>query len=258
MLPTLLEIGPFTLSSLWVFVTIGFIVGTLLFLKKAKYVRSDLTFILDHSFSLLLGTVFISRLTFFLTTWGYFGPVTWENALRQVFFFWQPGYTFWGAVIGFVIVFLLHCTRKNQNALEWLDIALIPIFIGMMVGNIGQFLDGQGYGKDTDLPWGVTFESTTVKYTVPIHPTQLYSIILIAFIILTRKKVMQKWPFLKEKHNWTLMAITFYSFSRFWLEFLRGDDTYQIGFLRMGHIISAIVFVPMAILMYKRFKKFSK
>lgn len=252
MFPILFKLGPFTLYSLWLFVSLGFLLGTLLFLKRAKYRRMEVDFLLDHSLSLLLATLVGSRIGFLLTSWGYYGPFHIGTALKQTLIFWQPGYSFWGAVIGFVLMLAIHVKRKGQKLTEWLEVMLVPFFIGTILGNIGQFLDGQAYGRDTILPWGITFTSTNVKYTVPIHPTQLYSILLILAILLSRKKLMQKWEILKDDTEWTLMAIAFYAFARFWLEFLRGDDTLQWGVVRIGHGVSLIVFVGMSIFLYKR------
>lgn len=258
MLPVLAEFGPFTLYTLWIFVSAGIIVGTLLFLKRAKYQRMDVEFLLNHSLSLLLSSMVISRLGFFITSWGYFGPFSFGNTLKQILMFWQPGYSFWGAVAGFTLMLAFHCRKEGQKLLNWIEVMIVPFFTGIILGNIGQFFDGQGYGHDTILPWGVTFTSTNVKYTVPIHPTQLYSIILILIILLSRKKLTQKWEHLKNDTDWTLFIITFYSFARFWLEFLRGDDTLEWGWLRFGHLVSGIVFVSMAILLYKRWRPHKK
>jgi phosphatidylglycerol:prolipoprotein diacylglycerol transferase len=258
MFPVIAEFGPFTLYSLWIFVSAGFITATLMFLKRAKYKRMEVNFIVDNSLSLLVSAMIFSRIGFFLTSWGYFGPLNLTVALKQIFFFWQPGYSFWGGIIGFMIMLVYLCKRKKQKLMDWLEIMIVPFFTGMIIGNIGQFLDGQAYGHDTILPWGITFTSTNVKYTVPIHPTQIYSIILILLILLSRKKLMQKWKVLKNDPEWTLFAITVYAFARFWLEFLRGDDTLQWGIIRLGHVMSLIVFVGMMILLYKKWRPAKK
>ena len=236
MVPILFSIGPFTLYSLWIFVIAGMLLSTLLFLRKVKYNRMNLSLLLDHGLSLLLATVVISRLAFFLTNWGYFGMFSWGTFLKQLVYFWQPGYSFWGAVVGFGAMLWVHALRKGENLLDWMDALLFPLFVGMMLGHIGQLLDGQGYGRETILPWGITFETTNVKYTVPIHPTQIYGILLILIILLSRKKAIEKWPMLGQKHLGVLAMMSAYSLGRFLIEFFRGDDTLQLGFVRIGHV----------------------
>jgi len=101
MYPVLFKIGPFALYSLWAGVLIGFFVATVLFLKRAKYERMDLNFILGHGLSLLIGSFLFSRSCFFFANWGYFGQFSIINFLKQLLFFWQPGYSFWGAIWGY-------------------------------------------------------------------------------------------------------------------------------------------------------------
>ena len=259
MYPILFEIGPFTLYSLWLFVSLGFIVGTLLFLKQAKYQRLELTFLLNHTISLFLATILISRLTFFLTNWGYFGPLNIKLILKQMLFIWQPGYSFWGGVLGFGILFSYHVYREKEDIMTWIEASLKPLIIGMILGHTGQFLDGQGYGNETILPWGITITSTTVKYTVPIHPTQLYNILFLLFFLLGQKKLSEKFEILSDHRTWTLFVISTYGLLRFLTEFLRGDDTLiLLKYVRIGHIGWLLAFVPAIILLYKRWRPSKK
>jgi len=255
--PVLFRIGPFTLYSLWLLVTIGILVGTMLFLKRAKYQRLDMLFILKHWPSMFLSSVLLSRIAFFITSWGYFGPLKWDVVLKQILFFWQPGYSFWGALLGFMGVLWIHCKRDGEDFAEWIGTLLVPVFVGILLGNIGQFMDGQAYGSETILPWGITFNNTNVKYTVPVHPTQIYSVILISTIFLSRKKLMEKWDEFSDQTTWVLTVITSYSLIRFGLEFLRGDDTLQVGAFRLAHFVLLITFVWSGILLYKRLRKTS-
>lgn len=254
MLPILFSIGPFTLYSLWVFVIAGMLLGTLLFLKRVKYNRMDLNLLLDHGLSLLFAAFILSRLTFFLINWGYFGTFSFINFFKQLVYFWQPGYSFWGAVLGFGAMLTIHSLRKKENPFDWLEAFLMPLFIGMILGHIGQLLDGQGYGRETIMPWGIIFETTNVKYTVPVHPTQIYAILLILGIVLSRKKIMEKWPVLNGKYLWTLSIISTYSMGRFLIEFFRGDDTLQFGIIRIGHIGWLLIFSISGWILWKKLK----
>lgn len=252
MAPVLFEIGPFTLHSLWVANTIALILGTLLFLKRAKYERLDVLFLLDHGMSLLLSAIAFSRLAFFVSNWGYLSDLDWTLALKQVVRFWQPGYSFWGAFLGFGLMFVLHAYRHKIKILPWLDAALTPILIGLFIGNIGQLLDGQGYGRETILPWGITFQNTNVKYTVPVHPTQIYSMLLVVGILIAKKKVLDQWPHLKNNHLWMMLAIDVYALGRFIIGFYRGDDTLLLWNIRIEQWISVAVFIPLSYLLYKK------
>lgn len=255
MFASLLEIGPFTLYSLWLAVSVALVLGTLLFLKRAKHERLNLEFLLNHLFGLLVATVLASRTFFFIANWGYWGPIQGSTLFKEILSFWQPGYSFWGAVFGFSALFAWKAYRKKEPLMPWLNTALTPLFVGIMIGNVGQLLDGQGYGRETILPWGIQFESTNVKYTVPVHPTQLYSILLIASLLLGRKAVQKKWPSLTDETNWTLFALTVYSLGRFVIECFRGDDTLEWGIVRIGHITALLGVVIFGTLLYKTISK---
>ena len=184
---------------------------------------------------------------------SFYMPTFKINGLLSVFYIWDKGLSFWGALLGFGLILWLLCIKRGENILKWLDVLIIPIGIGVIIANFGQFLDGQGYGSETALPWGVTYESINVKYTVPIHPTQIYSMIYIYGILHYLKKNKSKKMFEKEG-NIALAAITLYSFIRFFAEFLRGDDTVEILGVRLASIISLIVFLISGYYFRKRIK----
>jgi phosphatidylglycerol:prolipoprotein diacylglycerol transferase len=258
MFPILFKIGPFTFYALWVAVIIAVVVSTQMFLKRAKYERLDLTFLLDHSLEALIGAVFFSRTVFFISNWGYFGPLNLLTFLKQVFIFWQPGFSFWGAVFGFSLALGLQFYRKQEPIMPWLNALMTPLFVGLLIGHFGQLLDGQGYGNETILPWGITFESTNVKYTVPVHPTQIYAMLVILGLLLGHKSLQKHFRALQNKSTWTLFMINVYSGARFLIEFFRGDDTLMIGPARIGHIVSLIVFVISGYFMYKNWGRASE
>jgi len=138
--------------------------------------------------------------------------------------------------------------------MKWLDRMITPIGIGIIIANIGQFLDGQAYGTPTDLPWGVAYESINVKYTVPVHPVQIYSIIYTTGILHIFKR-FRKHEFFTQDGNKTLVAVTTYSFIRMFIESLRGDDTFEIFGIRLASVICAIMFVISGWILLKRFRQ---
>lgn len=187
-------------------------------------------------------TLFISRLVFFIMNRAFYMPTFSFNSLLSFFYIWDKGLSFWGALLGFSLMLGVFCIKRDESFLKWLDALVIPLGIGIIIANFGQFLDGQGYGHETMLPFGVTYESINVKYTVPIHPTQIYSMIYTGGILYFLKKY-RKHKFLEKEGNLALTAITSYSFIRFFAEFLRGDDTPEIFGVRLAGIISLIVFL---------------
>jgi len=207
-----------------------------------------------HSLSITVITILFSRIVFYFMNLQFYLPTFRLGGLLRFFYIWDKGLSFWGAILGLTIMMIIICFKKNESILKWIDALVIPVGLGIIIANFGQLLDGQGYGTPTNLPWGMTYESINVKYTVPIHPTQIYSMLYVGGILFFIKKHRQ-YEFFKKEGNISLFAITFYSFVRFWMEFLRGDDTIDILGIRLAAIISAIIFLISGYILFKRYKK---
>ncbi len=257
MYPILFQIGPFSLHSLWLCVTIAFVAGILVFAKTAKRQRLNLSVLFNHGTSIMLFTLIVSRFVFYITNLQFFMPTFSMNGLLRFFYIWDKGLSFWGALLGLLIIMAIFLTKKQEDLMKWLDAIIIPIGIGIIIANFGQFLDGQAYGSPTNMPWGITYESINVKYTVPIHPTQLYSMGLVGGILYFLKK-HRKYAFFEQDGNTALAAITVYSFTRFWLEFLRGDDAIELLGIRLTSIIALIIFLITGPILRNKFKKFKQ
>ncbi|NIA02053.1 MAG: hypothetical protein GWP15_01590, partial [Nitrospirae bacterium] len=105
-------------------------------------------------------------------------------------------------------------------------------------------------GKPTPLPWGVNFESAQIKYTIPIHPTQIYAFlytlaIAITLILISKKKA----GFIG------LIGIASFSFVNFLEHFLRGDDTLLLFGIRVPQIIMLLLSITSGIFLYIHYNK---
>lgn len=145
------------------------------------------------------------------------------------------GMSYHGAVIGFIIASYLFCKKNNISFWFLADISVIGISFGYIFGRIGNFLNQELIGRQTDLPWGI-YVNDILR-----HPSQLYEAILeglLIFIILFA--VRKRTVFVGQ------LAILYgilYSVARIVAEFFREPDI-QLGFLwgtswlTMGIIIS--------------------
>lgn len=237
MYPILLELGPFTILSLWLCVAIGFFTALLIVNKLVQKARLSLSFLADGSLWLFLGGVFVSRLAY----------VTTHSSPLEFFNIWDRGFSPLGGIIGLVLVLIILCRRKKENVLQWLDIISIGILGGLTWSNVGAFLDGSNSGTPTELPWGILLQNSI--YAVPIHPVQLYAafyclILTVVFYIAFTKK----W---NKIHGLTMIcALGSYSFFRFLEEFFRGDETPTFFGIREGFIFSLVGIIVSGILWY--------
>lgn len=256
MFPILFEIGPFTLHSLWFFIALGFLVSSLMVSRAVKRNRMRLDFLSKHSFLFFISAIISSRLLFiiFHTEIFFADSDTFLQEFFAIFRVWDKGLSFWGAALGFSIAFLYLAKRERENIFRWMDITAVPLLTALLFGHFGAFLDGINHGRETILPWGITFESAVVKYTVPVHPTQLYALLYTAVILIFISSAKAEWH---SKHEGLLakVAIFLYASFRFLEDFFRGDDTLMLfDFIRISQIISFGIALYMG---YRLLKEYS-
>ena len=162
MYPIIFEIGPFSLSTLWFFAVIGFIIATKLFLTMTQKRKLKLNIFFENSLLFMIVPILIGRLIGILNYIIMTDFFNLKDFLLGLFTFWDQKFSFWGAFLSFIILLILALKKKGQDVLPWIDSISIPLLIGMAIANIGKYLSGEGYGKPTSLPFGVTYENIDV------------------------------------------------------------------------------------------------
>lgn len=216
-----------------------------------------LQFLSENSVKLILWMILGARvvnIAFHYKT--YFYELSFK-ALSQLFFIWDKGLDVWGAVGAFAIALYFLCKKFDQDFWKWLDAMAPAIILGLAIGHIGNFFEGSNYGTPTSLPWGVNFESPSIKYAVPIHPTQIYAALystLIAFglIFLNHTEKIKK---ISKSGFIGLLGATSYSLFRFLEEFARGDDAITILSIRLPQIFAAIALISTSAIFFLRYNK---
>ena len=120
-------------------------------------------------------TLAVSRITFVVMHWDLFFYQFHFRNIFKLLEIWDKGFSFWGAIAAWFISIWYFSRKADESPLRLLDVMTPSILLGMVLGNLGAFLDGINYGSTTNLPWGMVFHSANVKYIAPIHPTQLYA-----------------------------------------------------------------------------------
>lgn len=146
----------------------------------------------------------------------------------------QSGGTFYGGLIGALVVLVLYRRFQRIPFLPYADAYAAGLPLGHAIGRLGCFAAGCCYGKPTWLPWGVTFTSPAAAslvgtpLNVPLHPTQLYESFaeIMNFVILILLARRQRF-----KGEIFATFLLLYGFERFLIEFVRGDPDRSL-FLR--------------------------
>ncbi len=213
------EIGPFLIWSRLLFICLGTWLSVELFLRLAESANLSLQHFRDRSVRYALAFVLGGRIIGMLNAY----KVYLHDPLRT---FWVTDgtFSFLGGAIG-VGVLLYFVTRGSRTTfLQWLDALLPATCLGLVFSNIGSFLAGDAYGSPTNMFWGVTYDSLAVRYTIPIHPVQLYYALyffVLTFLLLVVRK--------REKRvgSETLVGIALACLGTFVLESFRGDFSIQ-------------------------------
>ncbi len=163
---------------------------------------------------------------------------------------WQGGMSFHGALLGVIIGGLIFCKRKKLGFWLPADIYVVTVPIGLGLGRLGNFINGELYGRVTEVPWAMAFPGGGPE---PRHPSQLYECFLeglVLFILLWLLK-NKRWP----SGYMLAFFLIFYGVFRMLVEQFRQPDV-QIGFLAfgltMGQVLSLLMVLTGAVIMISR------
>lgn len=232
--PVIIQIGPLALRWYGLMYILGFTASYLLVLHQIKKssVPVDRAAIDDLFFYLIVGLIIGARLGYvlFYNFQSYF-----ENP-GDIFKVWQGGMSFHGGLIGTIIAGALVIKVKKLNFFSTADLIIPTCPIGIGFGRIGNFINGELYGKTTTVPWAMVFPQGG---DLPRHPSQLYEMFVEGFLLFAILWVYKKY----KKHDGNVFALflVFYGMGRIFCELFREPDVqlgYFFGLVSMGQILS--------------------
>jgi phosphatidylglycerol:prolipoprotein diacylglycerol transferase len=145
------------------------------------------------------------------------------------------GITFYGGLIGSMILFILTARWKKVSFWLITDAVTPGLILAYAIGRIGCFLVGDDYGTPTNLPWAISFPNGSPPTTERVHPTQLYDTLLMliafAFIWMIRKKSLPTGSFFA-------ITLIILGIERFFIEFIRHTSSSFIPGLSQAQLIS--------------------
>ncbi len=232
--PVFLRIGPVQLRWYGLMYMLAFIIGFFVLRRFAKYRRLNMTTddIYDLLFFLILGVMAGGRLGYVL----FYDFSSYLRAPLSIFAIWQGGMSFHGGFLGMILAAWWACRKKGWDYWDIADLGSVGAPIGLGLGRIGNFINGELFGRRTSVSWAMVFPEGGSE---PRHPSQLYEAFfegLVLFLIL-------RWIYKKDLARGTVFwaLIAFYGLFRFLVEFVREPDA-QIGFdlgpLTRGQLLS--------------------
>ncbi|RIY34977.1 prolipoprotein diacylglyceryl transferase [Psittacicella gerlachiana] len=160
----------------------------------------------------------------------------------EIFYLHKGGMSFHGGFVGTVVALYLQ-TRKEKNFWQVADLGATVIPFALGLGRCANFINGELWGRVTDVPWGVVFLGAG---DLPRHPSQLYEallegVVLLVILLIVRKKRLNLPGLLSG------IFVFGYGVSRFIIEFFREPDA-QLGFVLGPFTQGQLLSLPMIII----------
>ncbi|WP_417317416.1 prolipoprotein diacylglyceryl transferase [Emcibacter sp.] len=242
--PVLLEIGPLTIRWYSLAYLAGWILGWGYMLKliKVKGAPCNRQHVADFAFWAMLGTILGGRLGYVL----FYNLNYYLANPDKILALWDGGMSFHGGFIGVALGTWYFCYKSKVPFLRFADLVACVAPIGLFLGRIANFINGELFGRVTDAPIGMVFPNGG---PLPRHPSQLYEAALEGVVLFLLLSLL--YYFTKARQKPGLIAGAFligYAASRTIVENFRQPDSHLnflwgTDFLTMGQLLS----IPMVL-----------
>ena len=239
--PIAFELGPLKVTWYGLSYAIGILLAWryILFLAK-KHPSSSFTSKLFDDFLIwsILGIILGGRLGYVF----FYKPMEFLSNPFEILYTWRGGMSFHGGLLGVLIAAFLFSRRKKIPFFSLIDFLACAAPIGLFLGRISNFINGELFGRVTTVPWAIIFPEGGF---VPRHPSQLYEAILegpVLFMILYF--ISKKPSFFQRQGYISGIFLIGYAIFRFSVEFFRSPDPH-LGFFFQNFTWGQILCLPM-------------
>ena len=231
--PVIFSIGFLKIRWYGLMYLLGFVVAIMLAKARTKKLWSPVKYseVDDLIFYCMLGVILGGR-------FGYVVFYGWQQLVSDplyVFRIMEGGMSFHGGLIGVIVALWLYGRKINKDMITMMDFVAPIVPLGLGFGRIGNFINGELWGKPTNVAWSFKVNG------VSLHATQLYEAFLeglVLFLIL--------WIFTdkeRPKMQSSALFLIGYGIFRFFIEFYRVPDAHlnylAFGWVTMGQILTA-------------------
>ena len=255
--PVLIDLGFFEIRWYSAAYIVGILIGWMYANKIIKLTENN-----QYNFKQIVTKQFddlIIYLVIGIIIGGRLGYVIFYNLdyysqnLLEIFKLWQGGMSFHGGLLGVIISIIIFSKKSQVNFFKFSDIVSCVAPIGILLGRIANFINGELVGRITNEKIGIIFRHID---DFPRHASQIYEaffegivLFFILFFIQKKQSVINKKGYLSS------LFLIFYSFFRFICEFFREPDSHiglQYLNLTIGQIYSIIFFIIGIFILFKK------
>jgi phosphatidylglycerol:prolipoprotein diacylglycerol transferase len=242
--PVAISVGPLHIHWYGIMYLVGFGLAWWLACVRARapgssWVRTDVD---DFLFYAMLGVIVGGRVGYVL----FYGMSMWRGDWLYPLKIWQGGMSFHGGLLGVVAATALFALQRQRHIGDVFDFAAPLPGPGLFFGRLGNFINGELWGRPTDAPWGMLVPDPAGGAPVARHPSQLYEAALEGVVLFTILWLYTRRP--RPRYAPSALFLICYSLARMAVEFVREPDA-QIGYLAFGWLtMGQLLSLPMLVL----------
>jgi len=255
--PVALDLGFFQIHWYGLMYLIAFVLGWGYGVWRARTREGwHAEMVSDMLFYIAMGVILGGRIGYIL----FYDLAYYVSNPLSVLEVWQGGMSFHGGLIGVTLAMWLFARKTNKSLFEVADFVAPLVPIGLLTGRIGNFINGELWGKVTDSPLGMVVFDPQLQQMVQKYPTQLLEAFLEGLVLFIILVVYANKP--RRPGSVAGLFLVGYGIFRFIVEFYRMPDA-QLGYLAwnwltMGQVLSLPMIVIGLLLMSKMTNKLRK
>ena len=254
--PVLIKIGPFSIGSYTIgpfsikWYALAYIVGILVgWLYARRMIVSERLWGGPAPLTVIDFDDFVLWVTLGIILGGRIGYVLFYNLdlylahPLEVFKLWDGGMSFHGGFLGCVGAVVLFALKRNISILSLGDLTCAVAPIGLFLGRLANFVNGELWGRPTDVPWAMIFPNAD---ELPRHPSQLYEAALEGLVLFTFLTVLVRRGALRRPGLIVGAFAIGYAVLRSLCELFREPDK-QLGFIWHQMTMGMLLCIPLLI-----------
>jgi phosphatidylglycerol:prolipoprotein diacylglycerol transferase len=247
--PIAIALGPIKVHWYGIMYLVGFFAAW--WLGRQRAARPGSTWkpvdVDDFIFFAMLGVILGGRLGYVL----FYGLKYWGDDPLYPLKIWEGGMSFHGGLLGVLVAIAIFAMRRGRKVADVFDFAAPVPGIGLLAGRIGNFINGELWGKPTDVPWGFVVDGEVR------HATQLYEAVLEGLVLFAVLWWFTARP--RPRLAPSGLFLTLYGASRIIVEFWRIPDAHigylAGGWLTMGMVLSSPMLVAGIVLLVLAYRR---
>ncbi len=221
--PVAFSLGPVTVHWYGLMYLLGFAAAWLLIKVHTRRLNSTLNKddLADLVFYAAIGVILGGRLGYIF----FYNFAAFIENPMMIVKIWQGGMSFHGGFLGVLVAIWFFARKTGHTFFQIGDLVAPVVSIGLGAGRLGNFINGELWGRVTDVPWGMVFPFERAG-VLPRHPSQLYQFVLEGIVLFLVLWIYSRKP--RPTMAVSGMFLLVYGVLRFFVEFFREPDDHLL------------------------------